>query len=66
MFAPNWSAKIEYLYADFGKQDVSSAYLATNGLLYTVDHQFSRNLNIVRAGLNYHFNLGTAPVVAKY
>ena len=66
MFAPNWSAKIEYLYADFGKQDVSSAYLSTNGLLYTVDHQFSRNLNIVRAGLNYHFNLGTAPVVAKY
>ncbi len=66
MFAPHWSAKLEYMYADFGKQDVSSAYLSTNGLLYTVDHQFSRNVNIVRVGLNYHFNLGEAPVVAKY
>ena len=66
MFAPHWSAKIEYLYADFGKQDAMSAFIAPNGALFAADHQFSRNVNVVRAGLNYHFNLGAAPVVAKY
>jgi outer membrane immunogenic protein len=62
MFAPNWSAKVEYLYADFGTLhdafDVSSA-----GFFVGVNTHLTEN--IVRAGINYHFNWA-GPVVAKY
>lgn len=47
-FAPNWSAKLEYLYVDLGSAGCSAAscFVPTN-----VDHSFS----VVRAGLNYRF-----------
>jgi outer membrane immunogenic protein len=54
MFAPNWSAKLEYLYADFGSQ---------NAYVFIVPHHVSLNENIVRAGVNYKFG---GPVVARY
>jgi outer membrane immunogenic protein len=54
MFAQNWSAKIEYQYYDFGKTTF-------------VGFGSSRNdEHTVKAGLNYHFNLGGGPVVARY
>jgi len=43
-FAPNWSAKVEYLYMDLG----SRAFSITGA-----DNGFQANL--VRIGLNYHF-----------
>ena len=46
MFAPHWSAKIEYLYADFGSH---------NAYFLFVPHTVSLNENILRAGLNYKF-----------
>lgn len=58
LFLPHWSAKLEYLYADFGKQTVTSAYLSPAGSVWTIDHEFRSNVNIVRVGLNYHFNIG--------
>jgi outer membrane immunogenic protein len=59
MFAPNWSAKIEYQYYNFGSsQFVTPVALAQFGSFTTDDH-------VVRAGVNYRFNWG-APVVAKY
>ncbi|WP_442753844.1 outer membrane protein [Methylocystis sp. JAN1] len=74
MFWPNWSAKVEYLYYDLGSLTFNSAPLVQTGLngalletvtAQQVSHRF--NGNIVRAGLNYHFNWGApAPVVAKY
>jgi outer membrane immunogenic protein len=61
MFAPNWSAKIEYLYADFGTSAATS-YTPVGGIATGATE---RNVNIVRAGINYHFNWG-GPVVARY
>jgi outer membrane immunogenic protein len=61
LFAPNWSAKIEYLYADFGNA-TAVGYTPVGGRAVSATE---RNVNIVRAGINYHFNWG-GPVVARY
>ncbi len=72
MFMPNWSAKVEYLYYDLGtvRQTFSLATVdnVTNAnALFGGEARARVNGNIVRAGLNYHFNWGAAaPVVAKY
>lgn len=51
MFAPNWSGKIEYLYADLESQDYFNG-AASSG---------RTSLNTVKAGVNYHFNWGGPP-----
>ena len=74
MFLPNWSAKVEYAYYDLGSVTYSSGPLITtpNGggptsFINTAATRTHFNGNIVRAGINYHFNWGApAPVVAKY
>lgn len=75
MFWPNWSAKVEYLYYDLGRATVAASPLINVGTTIpgaTYSSAFPQvttrfNGNIVRAGLNYHFNWGApAPVVAKY
>jgi len=70
LFAPNWSAKLEYLYYDLGSYTLSSPVQASAaGITGLGVSQASAQFNghIVRAGLNYHFNWGApAPVVAKY
>src|SRR5260221_12758804 len=59
MFPPNWSAKVEYQYYNFGKSRfIAPAALAPFGSFTTDDH-------VVKAGLNYRFNWG-GPGVAKY
>jgi outer membrane immunogenic protein len=62
----NWSVKVEYLHYDLGRMTSSIFYqYAPNSS--TVTGQIRHNGNIVRAGLNYKFNLwAPAPVVAKY
>jgi len=61
MFAPNWSAKVEYLYIDLSSGGLSGA----NGWNY--GYNFHPEINVVRAGVNYHFNWAApAPVLAKY
>jgi outer membrane immunogenic protein len=59
MFAPNWSAKAEYQYYNFG----SSRFVTPVGLIplgsFTTDDQ------TVKVGVNYRFNVG-GPVVARY
>ncbi|MEX0590627.1 MAG: outer membrane protein [Xanthobacteraceae bacterium] len=60
-FAPNWSAKVEYLFIDLG----SFNYCRT----CTPDVNASAEFHLVRAGLNYRFATGkapVAPVVTKY
>ncbi|WP_457797140.1 outer membrane protein [Methylocystis sp. S23] len=77
MFWPNWSAKVEYLYYDLG--NVTYSGILADPILAPAPGQpatFFLNAwrtttrfdgNIVRAGVNYHFNWGApAPVVAKY
>lgn len=56
-FAPNWSARVEYRYSDFGKVDVAN---------FVAPAQISRRENAVRMGVSYHFGGYAAPVVAKY
>ena len=71
---PNWSAKAEYLYYDLGNATgniVNGAYGVNNAAGYNAiesvtNHSRRINGNIVRAGVNYHFNFASAPVVAKY
>jgi len=62
MFAPRWSAKVEYLYVD-----LSSGGNNNNGFNWNWGYNFHPQGNIVRAGVNYHFNWAEpAPVLAKY
>ena len=56
MFAPSWSAKVEYQYYNFG----STTF--TTGL---VGARFTDDEHTVKAGINYRFN-GSGPVVARY
>jgi outer membrane immunogenic protein len=79
MFLPNWSAKVEYLYYDLGRASFNQS-LSGAVIDVALDPRFGQNWwlnasqvstrfngNIVRAGVNYHFNWGAAaPVVAKY
>lgn len=58
LFTPNWSAKAEYQYYDFGKSRfVSPPLLATFGT-------FNNDEHTMKAGLNYRFNLGST--AARY
>jgi len=50
MFAPSWSAKLEYLYADISGGDVRG------GLSWNYGASFHPQINILHGGLNYHFN----------
>jgi outer membrane immunogenic protein len=59
MFAPNWSAKVEYQYYNFGNANFTApAALVPTGTFTTDDH-------VIKAGVNYRFNWGS-PVVARY
>jgi outer membrane immunogenic protein len=55
-FAPQWSAKLEYNYMDFGTKNVAFA----PGRLTDVNQQ----INAVKLGVNYKF--GGSPIVARY
>jgi outer membrane immunogenic protein len=76
MFMPNWSAKAEYLYYDLGNISATSVStispLVTSNTLSTAQLFRSSTIsgringNLIRAGVNYHFNLASAPVVAKF
>ncbi|QDM30538.1 porin family protein [Tardiphaga sp. vice352] len=62
MFTQNWSGNIEYQYYNFGKTTFASAPLDAYGSATSEQHT-------VKAGLNYHFNLGnfgSGMVPAKY
>lgn len=59
MFAPNWSAKAEYQYYDFGdSRFVAPAALVPFGTFHTDEHA-------LKLGVNYRFNF-SSPVVARY
>ena len=66
-FAQNWSAKLEYLYYDLGNIATGYAPYVYGASITGIDARTRVDGHIVRAGLNYHFNFGSAaPVVAKY
>lgn len=55
-FAPQWSAKLEYNYMDFGRQSVSFA----PGFATDIDQQ----IHALKFGVNYKF--GGGPIMARY
>lgn len=57
-FAPNWSAKVEYMHYGFG---TDTAPVGTLGVFFTAALRL--NVDTVKAGINYRFG---GPVVAKY
>ena len=62
-FLPNWSAKLEYNFMDFGDKSVFFDQLSEN----TVN--IKQQLHTVTFGVNYRFNwglFGKSPVVASY
>ncbi len=62
MFMPNWSAKVEYLFVEQSNRGV------VGPLGFTFATAQKPQINVVRAGVNWHFNLfsPSAPVLAKY
>ena len=78
MLFPNWSLKAEYIYYNLGNVaatqflvDYPLGYVAASGakpgppfVVSTAQSPVAGN--IARAGINYHFNWGAAPVVASY
>ena len=75
MFMPNWSARAEFIYYDLGSVRTNAGYTvdaqihgAPQGINFINGSQVSSqfNGNVARLGVNYHFNLGPAPVLAKY
>jgi outer membrane immunogenic protein len=59
MFAPNWSAKAEYQYYNFGNTTF------TTGPADIVGTRFRNDEHTVKLGVNYRFGWG-GPVAAKY
>lgn len=59
MFAPNWSAKVEYQYYDFGHTTFVAGPPALEG------ERFRNDAHTVKAGVNYRFNWG-GPEVPRY
>jgi outer membrane immunogenic protein len=58
MFARNWSAKLEYLYVDLGSASAIGDVTRNQVLnpLLKAGYTWRTQENIVRAGVNYHFN----------
>lgn len=61
-FTPNWSAKIEYMYSDFGNHSVDFTRITTGA--YVESARVDQQIHTVKFGINYRFWGG--PVVAKY
>lgn len=59
-FAPNWTAKLEYLYTDYGTAEQT-------GVIFNRRYVAHLTTNVVRLGVNYRFgDYGKGPVVAGY
>lgn len=73
MFMPSWSLKGEANYFDLGNLNVPTVAYGASALPSQVNtavawgrSQVNYQGVIARVGINYHFNLGAAPVVAAF
>lgn len=74
MFMPNWSLKAEALYWSLGNMNIqTSSWAITPASNFFVTNNASLGKTNIsyqgvaaRAGVNYHFNFASAPVVAKF
>ena len=65
-FSNNWSAKVEWLYYDLGRQTTNTVAYVYGANLTTGAVSARTSGHVVRAGLNYKFGWGATPVVARY
>ncbi|MEF3366861.1 outer membrane beta-barrel protein [Methylocystis sp. 9N] len=65
---PSWSLKAEYLYVDLGSSTVAALGVGVpTGFVAAAANRTQTRFQVVRAGVNWHFNpFATAPVLAKY
>jgi len=61
MFAPNWSAKAEYQYYDFGTTQFNAGSPPA-----LVGASVRNDEHTVKVGVNYRFGWGGAPTTARY
>jgi outer membrane immunogenic protein len=59
-FLPNWSAKIEYNYIDFGHKNY--VFDIFDGFV-SFDTKINERMHVVKGGLNWRFN---SPVIGAY
>ncbi|MGJ4928409.1 outer membrane protein [Bradyrhizobium sp. HKCCYLS2038] len=60
MFAPNWSAKVEYNYIDFGRSTIQY----TNApVVFANRSEWNDTIHTVKAGISYHFG---GPALSRY
>ena len=59
-FTPNWTARVEYRYTDYGSRRFNLAPAAGT------DASFRNNNHTVRLGVSYLFSTGPSAVVARY
>jgi outer membrane immunogenic protein len=59
-FADAWTAKIEYLYMNFGEERFFPGIVGASGL------GIEPEMHTIKGGLNYRFGAGKGPVVAAY
>ena len=65
-FTPNWSAKLEYLYMDFGDEAGQNPFETSESII------FDNRVHTVKLGVNYRFGdfgkspVGKGPVVTRY
>jgi outer membrane immunogenic protein len=70
MMAPNWSIKGEAMYYDLGSTAVNNGYFSADNAAQlfaggSTTRAYYQGV-IARGGVNYHFNLASVPVVAKF
>jgi outer membrane immunogenic protein len=70
-FTNSISGKLEYDYMDFGTRTQTFAFSFVSPSIFlasseTIDVKIRQNIHLVKVGLNYRFDVGKAPVVARY
>jgi outer membrane immunogenic protein len=65
-FAQNWSVKVEYNYMDFGTDRIFFTSTGVSPTQPPFDEDIRQRIQVVKVGLNYRFDLGKAPVIARY
>jgi outer membrane immunogenic protein len=61
----NWTVKLEYNYLNFGSKAMAGTYCDFGGCVPN-DTSSSATKQIFKLGANYLFDIGSAPLVAKY
>jgi outer membrane immunogenic protein len=62
----NWTVKLEYNYLNFGRRDLPFTVCEGGVCIPGCTTTLSATKQIFKVGANYLFDIGGAPLVAKY